>query len=103
MNLDESSEETVAVSWTGGALVAVAATGASDAVVGAEVAGWAATVGETRSARGAIGDVGVLSPPQAASIKTETVAMIPIVHLRFNFIKGTPLDRLGFLFPHFVC
>ena len=83
--------------------MAVAATVASDAVVGVEVAGWAATVGETRSALGAIGEAGVLSPPQAASIKTETVAMIPIVHLRFNFIKVTPVSNLGLLFSHFVC
>jgi hypothetical protein len=103
MNLDDSSEETEAGTWADGALVAVAATVASGAVVGEDVAGWAATVGETRSAREAIGEEGVLCPPQAASINTETVAMIPIVHLRFSFIKGTPVNRLGFLFLQFVC
>ena len=88
MNLDESSEETGTVSWAGGKLVTVDPTGISATTVGIAVGVWAATVGETRSARGAIAEVGVLSPPQAASIKTETVAMIPIVHFRFSFIKA---------------
>jgi|TARA_Y100000780_G_scaffold225146_1_gene237328 hypothetical protein len=76
----------------GGAFVAVAVTVASDASVasgasvGAEVAGCAATVGETGFAWDAGGEVGVLSPPQAANIKTKTVDMIPNVQLRFNFI-----------------
>jgi len=88
MNLDESSEETGTVSWAGDKLVTVDPTGISATTVGIAVGVWAATVGETRSARGAIAEVGVLSPPQAVSIKTETVAMIPIVHFRFSFIKA---------------
>ena len=88
MNLDESSEETGTVSWAGGKLVTVDPKGISATTVGIAVGVWAATAGETRSARGAIGEVGVLSPPQATSIKTETVAMIPIVHFHFSFIKA---------------
>ncbi|MCH8831649.1 MAG: hypothetical protein IID00_02740 [Chloroflexi bacterium] len=102
MNLDESSAETWAVSTAVGALVAVAASVASGASVGADVAGCAAAVGETGSAWDAGGEVGVLSPPQAANIKTKTVDMIPNVQLRFNFILGTPEDKLGFQFPRFV-
>jgi hypothetical protein len=70
--------------------------------VGAEVGGCAATVGKTGSAWDAGGEVGVLSTPQAANIKTKTVDMIPNVQLRFNFILGTPEDKLGFQFPRFV-
>jgi len=86
MNLDESSAETWAVSKAVGALVAVAPAGTSNTKAGVEVAGCAATVGETGSACDAGGEVGVLSPPQAANIKTKTVDMIPNVQLRFNFI-----------------
>ena len=101
-NLDESSEEAGAVTSAGGELVAVAATVASGASVGAGVAGCAAPVGKTGFAWDAGGGVGVLSPPQAANIKTKTVDMSPIVQLRFSFIKGTPENKLGFQFPHFV-
>ena len=86
MNLDESSAETRAMSTAGGVFVAVAASVASGASVGAEVAGYAATVGETGFAWDAGGEVGVLSPPQPANIKIKTVDMIPNVQLRFNFI-----------------
>ena len=66
--------------------VASDASVASGASVGAEVAGCAATVGETGFAWDAGGEVGMLSPPQAANIKTKTVDMIPNVQLRFNLI-----------------